>query len=115
MTASRVARETGHLNVEQGDVHRDGRLVQDEQRRITDDGEREANPPRLASGELLGAPVGDRLDPDQPENLAHVQRRRVELRDHRDQLTHREVADERPGLEHHADRSGLGCILGPSA
>jgi hypothetical protein len=59
----------------------------------------------LAAGELLGTPAGDRLDPDQLERLVDVERRRVQRGDHREQLAHREIADQRAGLEHHADRA----------
>ena len=86
------------------DVHRRGRLVEHEQRRVADEREREADALRLAAGELLRAPAGDRLDPDQREHLVDVERRRVQRRDHRDQLARGQVLDQHAGLEHRADQ-----------
>jgi len=56
------------------DVHRHGRLVEDEQPRVGDEREREADALALAAGELLGPAAGDVGDADQVEQIgrAHV-------------------------------------------
>jgi hypothetical protein len=88
------------------DVHRDGGLVEDEQVGIRDERDREAGPLRLASRELLCSAVGDLLDAGEPDGLLHGEGRRIERRHHLEQLAHREVAEERAGLEHRARSPG---------
>jgi hypothetical protein len=61
---------------------------------------------RLASGELLRAPAGDPLDAGEPEHDVDVQRSGVHSGHHPEQLSHGEIADERPGLKHYSDRTG---------
>ena len=88
------------------DVHPDGRLVEDQHRRVRDEREREADALGLAAGQLVGAPAGDVGQAGELERLVDLERVRVERGHHRDQLAHGDVADQRARLEHRADHPG---------
>ncbi len=113
-----VRGEVAHRRPERAprlDVHRHRRLVEDEQIGIADERDREARTLRLAAGELLRHPVGDLVDPRERDRLVDAERPRVERRDHRDQLAHREIADQRSGLQHRADAArGDGVLRRPA-
>ena len=88
------------------DVHSDGRLVEDQHRRVRDEGEREPDALGLAAGQLVGAPAGDLRQAGELERLVDLERVRVERGHHRDQLAHGDIADQRARLEHRADQPG---------
>ena len=94
------------------DVHADGRLVEHEQLWIAHQRDRESQPLGLAAAEALRAPVGDRLDPRERERFVDVQRLREERGDHRDELTHGQLAQDTARLEHDSDPALLDRLLG---
>ena len=71
---------------------------------------REPGPLRLPARQLLRAPVGDSPEAGDVEHLVDIERVGVERRHHRDQLAHRQVADQGARLEHDTDGTGLDGV-----
>jgi hypothetical protein len=97
------------------DVHRHGRLVQNQHPWVAYEREREAHPLGLAAGELLRAAASERVDADQAERVFDVQRCGIDRCGHGHQLTHRQVADQLTGLEHHPHVAGRDGLRRPAA
>ena len=107
-----------------------GRLVEEQQFRVADQGNRDVQPPLLAAGQLAhpGAPLV--LQADQADHLVHRPRMRVEGGIHGDRLAHGEVPVDARGLQHepgaalqpgpltariHAKNAHLAAVTGPVA
>ena len=92
------------------DVEADGRLVEHEQVGIGDERDCEASTLRLTARQSLRAASRHVLQTGEDEHLVDPERVRIQRRNHRDQLAHREVADQRAGLQHDADGTGLDGV-----
>ena len=95
---------TGHERSHHGpealarfDVEADGRLVEHHQLGIGDERNCEASTLCLPARESLRAACRHVLQTGEREHLVDPERVRIQRRDHRDQLAHREVADQRAG------------------
>src|SRR5205807_7720253 len=58
---------------------------------------------------------GEALQPGEIDRLVDTERLRVERREHRDQLAHRQVADQQACLEHRPDEPGVDGSRRPTA
>jgi hypothetical protein len=81
------------------DVHRRGRLVEQEQVGVGEQGEGESEALLLAARASLDLPVGHALEPGPAEHVGCRGRRRVGGCDQLDGLAYREVSQEPTGLE----------------
>ena len=96
--ADRLPRLAPRRGVEAG-----RRLVEEDQVGVADEREREVEPPLLAARERLGALVGRRLQPRQPDRVLDVARHAVEPGPVADGLAHGQVPVQARGLEHDPD------------
>ena len=85
------------------DVHARGRLVEDQQVRLGQQGQREAQPLLLAARALGDLPPREPGGPSPAQGLVDGQRIPVQGRDHGDRLPHGQVVEQPPGLQDRAD------------
>ena len=88
------------------DVERDRGLVEHQQVRVGHDCDGEAHPLGLAARQLLRPLVRNVGEPGEREHVVDGERLGIERRGEGHELADGELPDQRPGLEHGADRAG---------
>jgi hypothetical protein len=86
------------------DVHRRGRLVQNQQQRVARDRGGEPDPLRLPARQPVGAPPEQRLQVGEAHQVAERQRPGVQAAHHGEQLADPHAGHQAGVLEHGADQ-----------